>query len=324
MKHSKKQNKLSYPFNTPKKQETIRISLSTSALGDTIAWIPVIEQFRKKHKCKIIVKCEHIQLFKKSYPNINFENFTHGNDFEADYTLAYFFTKNGYDQTIHYKNPYQMPLQNVASDILGLEYKEIKPKVDILDRKPNILGKYVCIGTKATAQAKFWNNSRGWQEVVDFLRSIDYNVVCIDSHRGYGVPGSYNYAPKNIIDKTNGGLDLDDRIIDLKYADFFIGLGSGLSWLSWAVGTHTFMISGFSERWAEFQSNITRISQTNSDICSGCFNDVNSNWFNDMKTDFLWCPEHKDTDRQFECTKKISSEQVIGEIKKWLKLKNKL
>ena len=28
-----------------------------------------------------------------------------------------------------------------------------------------------------------------------------------------------NYAPKNIIDKTNGGLDLDDRIIDLKYAD---------------------------------------------------------------------------------------------------------
>ena len=84
------------------------------------------------------------------------------------------------------------------------------------------------------------------------------------------------------------------------------------------------MISGFSERWAEFQSNITRISQTNSDVCSGCFNDVNSNWFTDMKTDFLWCPEHKDTDRQFECTKKISSEQVIGEIKKWLKLKNKL
>ena len=49
MKHSKKLNKLSYPFNAPKEKETIRISLASPALGDTIAWIPVIEQFRKSN-----------------------------------------------------------------------------------------------------------------------------------------------------------------------------------------------------------------------------------------------------------------------------------
>ena len=32
--------------------------------------------------------------------------------------------------------------------------------------------------------------------------------------------------------------------------------------------------------------------------------------------DFLWCPRHKGDDRQFECTRLISPEQVISTIKK--------
>ena len=32
--------------------------------------------------------------------------------------------------------------------------------------------------------------------------------------------------------------------------------------------------------------------------------------------DFLWCPRHKGTDRHFECTKMISSYQVIETIKR--------
>jgi hypothetical protein len=32
--------------------------------------------------------------------------------------------------------------------------------------------------------------------------------------------------------------------------------------------------------------------------------------------DFLWCPRHKGDDRQFECTRLISAEQVIATIKK--------
>ena len=31
--------------------------------------------------------------------------------------------------------------------------------------------------------------------------------------------------------------------------------------------------------------------------------------------DFLWCPRHKGTDRQFECSRLITSEQVIKVIK---------
>ena len=36
-----------------------------------------------------------------------------------------------------------------------------------------------------------------------------------------------------------------DKINLLQRSEFFIGLGSGMSWLSWAVGTHVFMINGF-------------------------------------------------------------------------------
>ena len=35
-------------------------------------------------------------------------------------------------------------------------------------------------------------------------------------------------------------------------------------------------------------------------------------------SDWYWCPEHKDTDRQFECHTNITPEQVFNEIKEWI------
>jgi hypothetical protein len=34
--------------------------------------------------------------------------------------------------------------------------------------------------------------------------------------------------------------------------------------------------------------------------------------------DWNWCPDHKGTERQFECTKSITSEMVIKELEKFL------
>ncbi|EQM95280.1 hypothetical protein OFAG_02174, partial [Oxalobacter formigenes HOxBLS] len=47
--------------------------------------------------------------------------------------------------------------------------------------------------------------------------------------------------------------------------------------------------------------------------CFGCWDDVNENF--DHK-DYFWCPRHKGTDRQFECTRLITGQQVIGHIKR--------
>jgi autotransporter strand-loop-strand O-heptosyltransferase len=115
----------------------------------------------------------------------------------------------------------------------------------------------------------------------------------------------------NIIDKT-GDFPLQSRMVDIKHAKAFIGVGSGLSWVSWALNTPTILISGFSYPYTEFQ-DCERIFPKDPKTCMGCFN---KHWLN--PGDWEWCPEHKDTPRQFECTKSITPEMVIKSLQKVL------
>jgi len=64
------------------------------------------------------------------------------------------------------------------------------------------------------------------------------------------------------------------------------------------------MISGFTHPTNEFA---TPYRVVNYHTCNGCWNDPAHRF--DHK-DFLWCPRHKDTPRQFECTRLITPEQV--------------
>ena len=115
-----------------------------------------------------------------------------------------------------------------------------------------------------------------------------------------------------VIDKTGYHIDIKDRMVDIKAAKAFIGVGSGLSWLSWSLDTPTILISGFSYPYTEMQ-DCERIFPENKSVCGGCFN---KHWLN--PGDWEWCPEHQNTPRQFECTKTIEPEQVIKSINKIL------
>ena len=82
--------------------------------------------------------------------------------------------------------------------------------------------------------------------------------------------------------------------------------------MAWALNVPTVLISGYSAKWAEFESNVQRV--INEDVCHGCFNDSTQNF---ERGDWNWCPRQKDTERQFECTKTITPELVktaIGDI----------
>jgi autotransporter strand-loop-strand O-heptosyltransferase len=202
-------------------------------------------------------------------------------------------------------DPKTVTLQKMCSDILGLEYTEIKPK---LKRKNPSLEKInqICIGVFGTAQSKFWNNPTGWQDVVDWLNVRGYTVRLIskenDDYMG-------NKLPNGIVKHPNGPIEL--VMDELKKSKAFIGIGSGLSWLSWALDTPTVLVSGFSYDWAEMQDCI-RITAPKGK-CEGCFNRLRLN-----AGDWHWCPDHKGTERQFECTKSITSEMVIKELEKFL------
>ena len=281
----------------------VYISFGSKSLGDTLAWFPYVEEFRKKHNCELIVSTFMNFLFVDQYPNIEFVG--PGDivsNIHAQYRLGWFYNEDG---SVNYNmtpNDYKtQPLQKTATDILGLEYKEIRPLLNLPNTPKK---KKVGIGFHSTAQAKYWNNPEGWQKVVDYLVSLGYECM-IYSKEGDGYMNN-NYPKGTTIYK---GGNLQEVINDLSECEFFIGLGSGLSWLAWACELPVVLISGFSEKWAETTLDTYRV--INENVCHGCFNSERLD-----AGDWNWCPLHKNTDRMFECTKRISSDMVVKEINK--------
>ena len=274
------------------------ICFESSSLGDTIAWMPYVEEFRKAHKCHVFVKCWFQELF--DYPQIYFVN--DKEDYYARYTLG-IFNEHGY----HPNHTNTIPLQKVASDILGFNYTCLKPVMDelpivnIKKRKK----KYVCISIQSTAQCKYWNNKSGWYKTVEGLKNRGYDVVCIDKHFGFGVGDEMNECPSNCIDDT-GDKPLENRMNTIKGCEFFIGISSGLSWLAWACDKPVIMISGFTDTWNEFDNEYRVI---NKNVCNSCWNKKENKFDRD---NWLWCPEGKG----FECSKEISVEMVEEQIKR--------
>ena len=296
-------NNLIYENVLDLEDKRVYISFGSKSLGDTLAWIPYCEEFRLKHNCKLIVSTFMNYLFKTQYPEIEFvEPGEVVLNIHAQYRLGWFYNKDGeLNSNIHKTDIKTQPLQKTATDILGLDYKEIRPNLNL----PNVeKKKKVGIGFHSTAQAKYWNNKSGWQEVVDYLNNLGYECM-IYSKEGEGYMN--NFYPKGV--SVFKGGNLQEVINDLSTCEFFIGLGSGLSWLAWACKLPVVLISGFSEKWAETKLDTYRV--INENVCHGCFN-----WDRLDAGDWNWCPLHKGTDRQFECSKQITSEMVIKEINK--------
>lgn len=296
--------KLEYDEYINLKNKRVYISFESKSLGDTLAWLPYVEEFRKKHNCELIVSTFLNELFEENYPEINFiKPGQTAQNIYAQYRIGWFNDGDEYNKNMHPNDFKKIPLQKTASDILGLDYKEIRARVKYVHTK--VKNSRVGIAIQSTAQTKYWNNPNGWQEVVDFLKSKGYSVILYSKE-----PDGYmgNYYPKGV-SKFEG--TLLEVMNDMSKCDFFIGIGSGLSWLSWTINLPTFIISGFSEEYTETFDNTFRI--INKSVCNGCFN---SHKFD--PGDWNWCPVFKGSERQFECTKQISSEMVINRIEEFL------
>ena len=156
----------------------VYIVFDSKAIGDTLAWIPYVEEFRKKHNCEVVCTTFWNRLFKEQYTDIEFiepgSKFTISSGIPS-YEIGWF-----YDEVENPNDVRTIPLQQTASDILGLDYKEIRPKIDISNKRRVIHEKYVCIAIQATTQIKYWNCKDGWRKTVDYLNEKGYKVVCID------------------------------------------------------------------------------------------------------------------------------------------------
>jgi len=281
------------------------ISLDSKSLGDTLAWFPYAEEFRKKHNCKLICSTFHNHFFSIYYPEIEF--IEPGNvvyNLYAMYNIGWFYKENNVLNKS--KHPYEVKtqeMQKTASDILGLEFKEVKPKLRKLFPPKK---KQISVAIHSTAQSKYWNNPTGWQEVVDWCNNKGYEVIMLsregDTYMGNNHPTGLKYLDS---------YDINNTLKTLCESEAFIGISSGLSWLSWAANTPTVIISGFTEPYTEPESCYHVDAPPGK--CRGCFNSHQLD-----AGDWNWCPVHKGTDRQFECSKSITSEMVIEKLKEIL------
>ena len=293
------------------KDREVLIQLPVGTLGDPMGWFPYAVKFKEQHGCRLscAIGAPLIELFRDAYPDIEF--LTHDEvkpeRYYATYSLGLFFDdKDFIFQPTDFRH---VGLHRTAGYILGVDPSEQAPRIVIENDTRPIAEPYVCIAVQSTTQSKYWNNPSGWRDVVKFLKDAGYRVICIDQKATHGTGLVWNHIPNGAEDET-GDKPLPERMRYLKHAEFFIGLSSGLSWLAWAAGTPVVMISGFTHPTNEFDTPFRVI---NYHACNSCWNDPRVRF--DHK-DFLWCPRHAGTPRQFECTRLITTDQVIQTIRR--------
>ena len=268
-------------------------------IGDTIAWNPYIVEFKNKHKCNLFVKTKFNEWFinNKNYQEITFVS--EEVDFFCGYKLGFFSSNCEYPKNYNkVSNPQTYPLQQLSTNILGLDFEEKNLGIFFQINHRPINEKYIVFGVKSTMYMKEWY-SRHWIELAKIIKSNGYEVISL-TDIPYPIPGIKNIH----------SLPISDAINFLYHAHLFIGLSSGLSWINWAIGKHTVMISNFTEEYHEFQSNCTRF--VNKNVCHGCWN--NKDFFIDTR-DLDSCPVHRDDDFQFICQKSITPNMVYEKIK---------
>ena len=276
------------------KGKKVFIAFDSASLGDTIAWIPYVLEFKKKHECDVVVSTHKNFLFEKVYPELQFvKPGSTVNNIHGMYVIGWFYNLDK-EPTL----PNTIPLQKAATNILGLDYTEIQPRIDYKIGKRPYEGKYVTIATNSTSGCKFWTKE-GWQSLIDHLHSLGYKVINVSKEKN-----PFKNA-KQISDTS-----MENTMNVIHHSEFFIGLSSGLSWLAWGMGKHVVMISNFTEPDHEFTTNCTRIVKL--DVCNGCWNSPIHKF---DRGNFNWCPVNEGTSRQFECHTSITSEMVIGQIK---------
>jgi autotransporter strand-loop-strand O-heptosyltransferase len=287
------------------------VQFPEDALDETLGWFGYAARFGAVHGCRLTcaMPASVAGVLRGAYPDIRFVTHVELEDQRlheaayATYSLGLFPDNPGQqDRPVDFR---AVGLHRLAAHVLGVDPAEEPARLALPDETRPIPDPYVCIAVQATSQCEYWNNPHGWHEVVVALKRRGYRVICIDQKRVNGAGLVWNHIPHGVQDET-GNRPLAERARWLRHADAFIGLSSGLSWLAWSAGCPVVLISGFSDPINEFATPFRVIDH---DVCHACLNDLDIRF---DRRDFLWCPRHAGTARQFECTKSIGAARVMA------------
>ena len=280
--------------------KTVMISIESRALGDTISWAPYSVEFQKKHNCKVLLSTFKNNFFEglDAYKDITFIKPGESHGCDAIYRIGWF-KKDGKweDRDKNPNQPNLVPLQQAATDILGLKYKEINYGLTFEKKDRPIEKEYVVFGPNATSGCKEWDYNN-WVTLSKLIKELGYEVITL-TQKPFHIDGVTNFWEE----------PLDVVANYLYHAKAFVGLGSGLSWFNWALGNYTFMVNGFARPDHEFTTNITKIYNDNT--CIFCWNDE---VFVFDGGDWDWCPVYKGTKKQHICQRSITPLQVFQQL----------
>jgi len=283
------------------------IQFNSGSLGDTLSWVEAAVEFKFKHGLsKLYLSTHKNWLFDQDHYHLRGVELIAPGDSPED-------TYARWEVGVYMEDPPGTPwfpnrnkrdwrkiyLGDIATDHLGLPSIRKAPKLQYTSKHQQDRP-YICIATQSTAQAKYWNNPTGWQDLIDHYTAKGYDV--------YHVSKEGNNDLKGFI---QGPEDMGETFALINGAEVFYGISSGLSWLAWCTETPVVMISGFTPEECEFMDDKT-LRIINKDVCNSCWA-----WDHFNRGDWNWCPTGKGNERHFECTKTISASSVIEQVNNW-------
>lgn len=297
---------------TPKEGTIQVVQFDSSSLGDTLSWLePVVAFKHEKGLDKVYVGTHKNWLFDVDYyRNQGIEFIAPGQwpeDAVALWRVGVYMEDVGGTVWFQNKNKRdwrKIYLGDIASDALGVGQVMKSPKL-VYSGRTQQKRPYICIATASTAQAKYWNNDHGWQGLIDHYKGKGYDVYHVSKEE------------TNLRGIKKAPEDLKDVYRLLQGAELFFGISSGLTWFAWATDVPVVLISGFTPEICEFDDEKT-LRIINKKVCNSC-------WFDQHfdRGDWNWCPEHKGTQRMFECTKEITTQDVVNAVDAWQQETNK-
>ena len=117
----------------------IFVVFESKSLGDSIAWMPYCLEMQEVYKCKVIVSTFKNELFESVYPELEFAG--RGvvlHNIIARVELGWFWDEE--KEPIH---PVTIPLQQTASNILALPFKEIHPRIAFTPGERPVTNPYI-------------------------------------------------------------------------------------------------------------------------------------------------------------------------------------
>lgn len=274
-------------------------------LGEAVQMLSVARAFAREHpECQVAVRpgAALAELAGRCYPELEIVE-----GIPEDTYAVYHLGTYAEERFSAPMDGLAAPWQEYAREILGLHgLPELDKWAPAGPRPVGLEAPYACIAVQASGVSKGWLRPGGWDEVVAYLRGLGYRVLCLD--RDFCVDdGGYHVERPSGAEDYTGNRPLAERFEMLAYADMFIGVSSGLSWLAHAAGCPVVLISGLTLAYTEFY---TPYRVSNPHVCRGCYNDSRIPW------DARLCPTHGGTERELECSKSITAAQVIEAIER--------